>query len=165
MVPIGYAVSNDTGEQAHCVANALPVHAAHVMSFRTDTRCTRSPRCPSVSAVTSSLASIFSPAGFPSPETTWPVTTAFDDGASPSNGGPHHPPRRPHADCAGGIPQGAVRLEPLGRTPIVASRAQRWTGNHPPAPSAGGLDRGSASPPPSPRGLAAACACATPRVV
>src|SRR5712691_10658613 len=61
MVPIGYAVSNDTGEQAHCVANAWPVHAAHVMSFRTDTRCTRSPRCPSVSAVTSSLASIFFP--------------------------------------------------------------------------------------------------------
>src|SRR6266487_4052105 len=61
MVPIGYAVSNDTGEQAHCVANVWPVHAAYVMSFRTDTRCTRSPRCPPVSAVTSSLASIFSP--------------------------------------------------------------------------------------------------------
>src|SRR6266700_1447864 len=60
-VPIGYAVSNDTGEQAHCAANAWSVHAAYVMSSRTGTRCTRSPRCPCVSAVPSSLASIFFP--------------------------------------------------------------------------------------------------------
>ncbi len=61
MVPIGYVVSNDTGEQAHCAANAWSVHAAYVMSSRTDTRCTRSPRCPCGSAVPSSLASIFFP--------------------------------------------------------------------------------------------------------
>ena len=61
MVPIGYAVSSDTGEQAHCFANAWSVHAAYVMSSRTDTRCTRSPLCPCVSAVPSSLASSFFP--------------------------------------------------------------------------------------------------------
>src|SRR5262249_220087 len=61
MVPIGYAVSNDTGEQAHCVASAWSVHAACVMASRTETRWTRSPRCPCVSAVPSSLASLFFP--------------------------------------------------------------------------------------------------------
>jgi hypothetical protein len=52
MVPRGCAVSNDTGEQAHCVANAWSVHAAYVLASRTDTRCTRSSRCPCVSAAT-----------------------------------------------------------------------------------------------------------------
>src|SRR5215813_6523490 len=61
MVPRGYAVSNDTGEQAHGAANAWSAHAAYVLASRTDTRCTRSPRCPCVSAVLSSLVSIFFP--------------------------------------------------------------------------------------------------------
>src|ERR1043166_8403103 len=39
MVPRDYAVSNDTGEQAHCVANAWSAHAAYVLASRTDRRC------------------------------------------------------------------------------------------------------------------------------
>ena len=45
----------------------------------------------------------FSPAGFPSPETTWPGANACDEGATPSHGGPHTPASRLHACCAGGM--------------------------------------------------------------
>src|SRR5262245_28925134 len=116
MVPIGCAVSNDTGEQAHGVADAWFVHAAYVLTSRTAPRCTMSPRCPCVSAVPLSLASIFSPAGFPSPATRWRVTTAFGDDATPSNSGPHRPLTRLHSCCAGGILRCAGRLWPPGPT-------------------------------------------------
>ena len=107
----------------------------------------------------------FSPAGFPSPETTWRVTKACDEGASPSNCGPHNPPSRPRACCAGGIPRCDVRLWPPGRTPTAASQARRWTATHPLSPPVGCLGPGTASPPPSPRRLVDAEACATPHGV
>src|SRR2546427_5335314 len=164
MVPIGYVVSNDTGEQAHCAANAWSVHAAYVMSSRTDTRCTRSPRCPCGSAVPSSLASIFFPEEFPSPETMWRVTTAFGDDATPSNDGPHRPLPRLHSCCAGGMLRCDVRLWPHGPTATAVSQARRWTEKNRPSPPAGCLGRGRVARRTVPRRLVAAAASAPPHV-
>jgi len=165
MVPIGYAVSNDTGEHARCVANVWSVHAAYVMSSRTDTRCTRSPRCPWVSAGPSSLASIFSPEGFPSPETRWRVTTACGEDAIPSHDGPHSPLTRRHSCCAGGMLRCAVRLWPHGPTAPAVSQARRWTDHNRPAPPAGCRGRGRVARLTAPRRLGAAAASAPPHGV
>ena len=165
MVPIGYAVSNDTGEQAHGVANAWPVHAAYVMSSRMDTRCTRPPRCPPVSAVPSSLASIFFPAGFPSPATLWRVTTAFGDAATPSHDGPHRLLNRLHSCCAGDLLRYDVQLWLRGQTATAVSPARRWTDKNPPSRPAGCLGRGRVARLSAPHRLVAAVASAPPHGV
>ena len=107
----------------------------------------------------------FSPARFLGPDTTSPGATACAAAASPAHGAPHRRPRPLRSCGAVDRPRGAVRLGPHGRTAPAGSRAQPWTGKNRPAPPAGCHARGSASPPPSPRGLATAWACATPRVV
>src|SRR5713101_8021493 len=85
----------------------------------------------------------FSPARFPAPGTTWPVTTAFDDAATLSNCAPRSRPNRLHSCSAGDILPCAVPLWPPGHIPPGASREQRGTGNNPPSPLALGRGHGS----------------------
>src|SRR5712691_9998435 len=96
----------------------------------------------------------FSPAGFPSPGTTWPVTKAFDDAASPSNCAPHNLPNRLRSCSAGDILRCDVRLSPPAPIPPAASPVPRWTDNNPLSPPAGCRGRSSGSPPPALRRLA-----------
>ena len=49
--PIGYAVSSDRSEQAHCVASASGTPSAYATSSRTETPRARSQRCLGESAV------------------------------------------------------------------------------------------------------------------
>jgi hypothetical protein len=107
----------------------------------------------------------FSPARFRGPETRSPGVTACAAAASLSNGAPHSRPSPRRSCCAVYSPRCAVRLWPHGRTAPAGSRAQHWPGKNRPSPPARCHGRASASPPPAPRGLAAACACAPPRVV
>src|SRR5712691_11220788 len=58
---VGYVVSSDRSEQAHCVASASGRRPADAPSCRTDTPRARSSRCLGESGVTSSQASIFFP--------------------------------------------------------------------------------------------------------
>src|SRR5215475_5155398 len=107
----------------------------------------------------------FSPAGFPSPDTRWRVTTALGDEATPPHDGPHRPRTPPHSCCAGGILQCDVRLWPHGPTAPAVSQARRWTDNNRPAPPAGCLGRGSVGRLTAPRRLVVAAASAPLRVV
>jgi hypothetical protein len=80
----------------------------------------------------------FSPARFPVLGTTWPGTTAFDEVATPSNGAPHSRPNPLHSYSAGDMLRCDVPLWLPGPSPPGASRVQRWTDHHPPAPPAPG---------------------------
>src|SRR6266849_2989358 len=104
----------------------------------------------------------FSPARFPAPETTWPVSKAFDDAANPSNCAPHSPPNPLRSCFSGDILRCDVRLWPPGQTPKGASQAPHWTDNSQPSPLLAG--RGSGSPPPSPHRPADADGFSTPHV-
>src|SRR5215216_3024081 len=74
----------------------------------------------------------FFPARFLVPETTSPVTKAFDDATRPSNCAPHSRPSPLHSCFAEYILRYDVRLWPLGPTPQVGSAGPRWTNNNPP---------------------------------
>ena len=69
----------------------------------------------------------FSPARFPAPETRWPVTRAFDDAATRSNGALHSPPNRLRSCCAGDMLQSDVPPWPPGPTPPAGSLDRHWT--------------------------------------
>src|SRR5438445_11340794 len=105
------------------------------------------------------------PAGFPSPETLWRVTTALGEDATPSNDGPPSPLIRLHSCCAGGMLRGDVRLWPHGPTAPAVSQARRWPEQHRPAPPAGCRGRGRVARLTTPHRLVAAAAAAPPHVV
>src|SRR5712692_1519553 len=85
----------------------------------------------------------FFPEAFPAPETTSPVTRAFDAAASLSNDGPHRRRTRLHSCSVGDLLPDDVRLGPRGPMSTAASQVTRWTKNHPPALPAAGLGRAS----------------------
>jgi hypothetical protein len=107
----------------------------------------------------------FSPAASPAPGTTWPVTKAFDDAASRSNGGPHNRPNPPRSCSAGDILRCDVRPSPLGPTPPAVSQGLHWTDKSPLSRPNPGRGHGSDSPPTIPRRLADADGFWRPRAV
>src|SRR6266446_571781 len=166
MEPIGCDVSSDRSGRVHCGASASDVPPTYATSSHTETPRVRSARCPGESVGTLSPVSIFFPDAFPVPGTTSPVTTAFDDGASPSNGAPHSPLTRLRSCCVGGILQCDVRLWRPAHIAQAVSQAPRWTNNNRPSRSDCCRAHGSVPPPPSaPHRLADADGCATPPVV
>src|SRR6266496_2273135 len=107
----------------------------------------------------------FSPDGSLSQDTTWRVTTAFDDGASPSTCGPRSRPSQPRSCSAGDTLQYDVPLWPPGQRPPTASPAGHGTGQRPLAPPCGSLAHDNDARPPSRHGLLGAGAYAPPPVV
>src|SRR6266852_4355810 len=69
----------------------------------------------------------FSPDRFPAPRTTWPVTTAFDDAATLSNGVPHSRPTRLRFCSAGDMLRCDAPPWPRGPTPLAACRRENQT--------------------------------------